>query len=128
MAKNETKNTGPSAPNPKADEIMAAGEANGDVSAVRRISPLRKGNKVFIRTETHYFVGQVAAWDDDELVLVNATWVADTGMFDKCLNEGQMNEYEPYPKDTGGLVSVSRGCVVDITPWIHELPTKSKRS
>jgi hypothetical protein len=91
-----------------------------------RFSPLRKGNNVFIRTVTHYYTGKVIDVTDDEIVLGEAAWIADTGRFSQALAEGTMNEVEPYPDKTGGLVAIARGCLIDCAPWIHKLPRKSK--
>ena len=77
------------------------------------------GANVLVRTVTHYHVGQLVAADGDWLVLDGAAWVADTGRFSAALNHGTLSEAEPFPD----RVLVSRGAVVDLTAWRHDLPT-----
>lgn len=86
--------------------------------------------KVFIRTVTHYFVGELV--EDSEaprfgpgfLYLRHCSWVADTGRFHAALASGTLPEVEPYPAED--VVSVNLGAIVDIAPWNHKLPTKVK--
>lgn len=81
-------------------------------------SPLAVGNAVMIRTVTHYYTGRIVALSRDEIVLAEAAWIADTGRYSVALETGTLSEVEPYP----GLVSVSRGAVVDACAWAHPLP------
>lgn len=85
-------------------------------------SPIRLGNTVFIRTVTNCYVGRITLVDDEEIVLDNAAWVADTGRFHVALRDGVLNEIEPYV----GPVSVSRGSLVDCCDWRHVLPKAAK--
>lgn len=85
-------------------------------------SPLQIGNKVFIRTVTNYYTGQVVDITADEVVLEKAAWIADTGRFSEALKTGTLNEVEPFP----GAVSLGRGSIVDTTIWSHELPVTVK--
>ena len=87
-------------------------------------SPLRVGNKVFIRAVTHYLTGEVVIVNRDEIVLRNAAWIADTGRWSEALRSGTLSEVEPYPDDL--LVCVGRGAVVDYCDWHHELPRVTK--
>jgi len=84
-------------------------------------SPIRVGNKVLIRTVTHYHTGLIADIQSKpvpHLVLVNASWVSDTGRFNKALMESKLNEVEPFPCP----VAVLLGAGVDITDWTGTLP------
>ena len=81
-------------------------------------SPITIGNSVLIRTVTYFYTGRIVSVDRDEIVLKDAAWVAETGRFSNALTTGALGEVEPYPD----LVSVSRGAVVDVTIWAHDLP------
>jgi hypothetical protein len=80
------------------------------------------GQKVFIRTVTNYYLGVVHRVTPTTVVLSSASWVADTGRFSDMLKTGVINEVEPYVDK----VHVSRGAIVDHTPWQHSLPTEQK--
>jgi hypothetical protein len=82
---------------------------------------LDPGRKIFIRTVTHYYVGEIGGW----VVMKNCSWVADTGHFGKAMEEGKFSEVEAYPTDT--LVSVNLGAVVDISDWEDHDLTELKR-
>lgn len=79
--------------------------------------PFKVGDKVFIRTVTIYYTGEICAYGDGWITLNTVAWIADTGRFHEFLTEGKCNEYEGFP-DT---VSVPTGSVIDITPWRHAL-------
>jgi len=80
------------------------------------------GEKVFIRTVTHYYVGLVEAVTATTVMLSNASWVADTGRFNGMLTTGEINELEPFVFP----VHVARGAIVDHTSWPHDLPREQK--
>lgn len=87
--------------------------------------PLKKGSKVFIRTVTSYYTGEVIEVNEHEITLVNAAWIADTGRFSQAMQTGEFNEVEPYP-DTHE-VSINRGSITDIVRnWPHPLPRLQK--
>jgi hypothetical protein len=77
------------------------------------------GQSYFIRTVTHYLVGQLKAVDEHELVLLYAAWVASTGRFNRFLATGIVEECEPFPD---GQVLVGRGAIIDACRWPHTLP------
>lgn len=81
-------------------------------------TPIRVGNAVLIRSVTHYYTGRIVAVTRDEIVLVDAAWIADTGRFSEALRSGVFSEVEPYI----GAVAVGRGAVCDVTDWTHPLP------
>jgi len=87
-------------------------------------SPLRIGNKVFIRAVTHYLTGEIVAVSRDEVLLVSAAWIADTGRWFQALSTGVLNEVEPYPD--GLVVGMGRGAIVDYCDWKHDLPRAQK--
>jgi len=80
------------------------------------------GQKYLVRCVTHYQVGELVSVNDKEIVLENASWVADTGRFHDALANGEMSEVEPFT----GPVLVNRGAIVDATIWNHDLPTQQK--
>ena len=80
------------------------------------------GKNYFIRTVTMHLVGRLVEIDDKEIILSEASWVADSGRFNNALKTGDLNEVEPFI-DT---VIVNRGAVVDATEWRHVLPTEVK--
>jgi hypothetical protein len=80
------------------------------------------GQQYLIRCVTHYYVGRLDAVTDTDLVLTNACWVADTGRFYNALKGEAMNELEPFIDQ----VIISRGSIVDATPYRHKLPRDQK--
>ncbi len=82
---------------------------------------LKVGAKVFIRTVTHYYTGEITLITSDAIVLKDAAWVADTERFGLTLSTGKLNEVEPYPDG----VEVARGSIVDVCRWNHALPREA---
>ena len=85
-------------------------------------SPYIVGEKYFIRTATYHHVGRLSAIYENELVLSEASWVADSGRFNNALVSGELNEVEPFVNP----VIIARGGIIDVTVWDGELPTKVK--
>ena len=85
---------------------------------------LKVGRRVFIRTVTHYHVGEVASLTKSWVVLKDSSWVADTGRFSDALDSGNLAEVEKIPGD--GTCAVSRAAIVDVFSWNHPLPTSTK--
>jgi hypothetical protein len=63
-----------------------------------------------IRTVTMIDTGRLVAVTDNELVLEDAAWIADTGRFSDALRDSDFNEVEPFPP---GRVIVNRKSVID---------------
>ena len=80
------------------------------------------GENYFVRTVTYHHVGRLVAVTDSDLVLEDASWVADSGRFGEAIASGQLSEIERFASD----VIISRGAVVDATRWAHDLPRESK--
>lgn len=78
------------------------------------------GSKYFIRTVTMSQVGEVVAVTKQEIVLKNASWIANTGRFSDTLKSGDFSEIEPFPQ---GKVIVGRGAIIDAVEVIFELPS-----
>ena len=85
-------------------------------------SILAKGKKVFIRTVTHFYTGEVQSVSKEGVVLKSAAWIADTGRFHNFLKDGTVNEVEPFVSP----VFVPFTAMIDATPWLHELPKAQK--
>ena len=86
------------------------------------MNPIKVGNKVFIRTVTHYYTGQIVEVSDSEIVLDDAAWIADTGRWGWALEHGTLSEIEPFCDP----VAINRASIVDMTIWRHALPREVK--
>jgi hypothetical protein len=84
--------------------------------------PFKVGDKIVIRTVTMIDVGRVASIGPDSITLEDGGWIADTGRFGEMLTNGTITEFERAPS----WFLVGRGAVVDIFPWSHAIPEKSK--
>jgi hypothetical protein len=80
------------------------------------------GAKLIIRTVTYHYTGRISFMNEREIVLSDASWVADSGRFSVALETGVLDEVEPYP----GLCSIGRDTIVDASPWNHPLPREMK--
>lgn len=92
--------------------------------AAASLHPYQIGANYFIRTVTHIDVGKLISVGEQELVLVDASWVADTRRYANAIAEGTLDEVEPYPD--GQHVIVGRGSIIDATKWTHALPRTQK--
>ena len=91
----------------------------------QKTHPLEVGSKVFIRTVTSYYTGEIIEVTSEEITLVKAAWIADTGRFAQAMQTGEFSEVEPYPDEH--QVSVSRGSITDLVRnWPHPLPRVQK--
>lgn len=80
------------------------------------------GKKIFIRTVTHHYTGEVVKCNRDWLELKDAAWIADDGRFNNFLKTGSANEIEPFEDN----VRIPIGSVLDVTEWKHALPRAVK--
>lgn len=92
---------------------------------VRQVAshPYEIGKSYFIQTVTHYYTGRLIQVLKDELVLEEASWIADTGRFKDFIQDGKFNEVEPYP---AGKLFIGRGSLVQAFEWNHKLPRDQK--
>jgi hypothetical protein len=81
------------------------------------------GKPVFIRTVTMHYTGRLEAVHEQELVISDAAWIADSGRFADTLRSGDAKEVEPYPD---GKVIVGRGGIIDVSAWATDLPREQK--
>ena len=84
--------------------------------------PWKLGKNYLIRTVTMIQTGRLVAVTQQELVLEDAAWIADTGRFADALKMGIFSEVEPFPD---GQVIVGRGAVIDAVQ-ITALPRDQK--
>jgi len=86
--------------------------------------PYEIGKAYLIRTVTHIDIGIVKYVGDQEIVLSDASWIADTGRYHDALKGGpsKLNEVEPYLDD----VIIGRAAVIDATLWGHKVPREQK--
>ncbi len=73
---------------------------------------MQVGKIYFIRTVTHYFVGELVWVGEKEFVLKDVSWIADTGRFSEFVAEKTVNEVEPFP--IGVPVIIGRGSLCDM--------------
>ena len=101
------------------NSLLAGAPASG-----RDSHPYKLGVNYLIRTVTFYYIGRLVSILPQELVLVDAAWVADTGRFMNALKDGTLAEVEPYPDEEE--VVIGRGSIVDAVRWRHDLPRVQK--
>lgn len=80
------------------------------------------GKNYLIRTVTMIDTGRLVAVTQQELVLEDAAWIADTGRFSDAVKNCAFGEVEPFPS---GKVIIGRGSVIDAI-CINELPRDKK--
>ena len=82
------------------------------------------GEAYFMRTVTHHLTGRLIKVTRNELVLIDAAWIASDGRFADAIEHGTLDEVEPYP--AGEEVIVGRGSLIDAVRWRHPLPRDRK--
>ena len=78
---------------------------------------------VFVRSFPFHYIGVLEAIYPRELVLSKVSWIADSGRWADALQNGELDEVEPYPD---GPVIVPRGNICDVSLWLHQLPREQK--
>ena len=80
------------------------------------------GQKLFVRTVTHHYVGLVAEILEMGVVLTSASWVADDGRFSTCAQGtwDDRSEVEPFPP--AKRVTIYFGGFIDSWVFDGELP------
>ena len=97
-------------------EIQSMGASSSGETA------LEIGKSYLVRGVTTYMLGKLVRITPCELVLDQASWVADTGRLGDAISKGTLGEAE----FVGDGVIVFRGAGADALPWRHGLPTESK--
>ena len=83
------------------------------------------GKNYVIRTVTMTNVGKLVAVGEQELLMEDASWIADSGRWHKFL-KGEFEssvEIEPFPD---GNIIIGRGEIVDAVIWNYPLPRHTK--
>lgn len=84
--------------------------------------PFVPGEKILVRTVTHYLTGKVKEIVGKFIVLTDAAWIADTGRFSEALKTGKLSEVEPVEHD----VRLNSDTIIDAFEWKHSLPRDQK--
>ena len=72
--------------------------------------PYEIGAVYLIRTVTMIDTGRLVRVTEQELVLTEAAWIADTGRFSDALKKCDFGEVEPFPD---GEIIIGRGGIID---------------
>ena len=80
------------------------------------------GANYLIRTVTMIDTGRLVAVTNQELILEDAAWIADTGRFSDAVAKAEFGEVEPFPT---GKIILGRGAVIDAVE-IKLLPRSQK--
>ena len=80
--------------------------------------PWEIGTAYLIRAVTMYYTGRLISVSQQELVLEDAAWIADTGRYSDALKTGKLNEVEPII----GPVIIGRGSIIDGVKWPNNIP------
>ena len=91
-------------------------EQQKEKATVQKSGVWEIGKNYVIRTVTMIDVGKLIEVTDQEIVLENASWIADTGRWNEFLSKGTYSESEPFPN---GKVIIGRGSIVDAIFWKH---------
>ena len=97
-------------------------EKKKEKASVKNIGVWQLGKNYVIRTVTMIQVGKLVNVTNDELVMEDAAWVADTGRWMNFLKDGNPKEVEPFIDP----IIVGRQSIIDATLWKHPLLTKQK--
>lgn len=81
----------------------------------------KKGDKVFIRTLTFHYTGEVVADNGVFINLKNCAWIADSGRFSNAISKGEVNEVEMI-----GEAKILYQNIIDVIEWKHDLPMRTK--
>jgi hypothetical protein len=79
------------------------------------------GAAYLIRTVTMIDTGRLVKCTQQELVLDEAAWIADTGRFSDAIKKAEFGEVEPFP----GIIILGRGSIIDAVK-IHSLPRSQR--
>ena len=72
--------------------------------------PYEIGKPYLIRTVTMIDTGIVVRVTQQEVILTDAAWIADTGRFSDALRKAEFSEVEPFPD---GEVIINRSAIID---------------
>ena len=108
------------------DQIKVIKNLLGGEVVTNKSHPFKIGQNYLFRTVTFILAGRVTAVYDQEIMLDQAAWIADTGRFHDALKNGietlQSAEIKPFINETG----IGRGAIVDFTIYTHKLPQEQQ--
>lgn len=84
----------------------------------------RIGGKYLIRTVTMIYTGVLRQVTNTELIITNASWIAETKRWADTCEKGIFKEVEPYPKDAE--VIINRQALLDMFEVEWNLPREQK--
>ncbi len=82
------------------------------------------GKAYFIRTVTMHLIGKLEAVGEKELLMSQASQIADSGRFHEAIKTGKLDEVEPFKDD----IIIGRGAIVDATEWTLDVPKEVKQN
>ena len=83
---------------------------------------LEKNKPYLFRTVTMIYTGRLLDFNEQEFLIGEACWIAETKRWMDSVLTGEFNEVEPYGKNT---VVIGRGAILDVVE-IPKLPTEQK--
>lgn len=97
--------------------IRQVQQLQGVLGGAQKTHSFKEGKSYLIRCVTHFQLGKIEQVTDTDIILSDASWVADTGRFSEALKTGNLKENEPFFGDC----IVARGAIVDAVEWPHNL-------
>lgn len=94
----------------------------GQLSACH--NPYEIGKNYIVRTVTMIYTGRLVEVGPQELVMVDVSWIPETGRYMQFVEDGAVNECEPYPE--GRRVIIGRGSLLDAVVLEKPLPRSQK--
>lgn len=91
-------------------ERLIGALTRANTAEVNAVSPWEIGANYLIRTVTMIDTGRLVMVTDQELVLEDAAWIAETGRFADAIKKAEFSEVEPFPD---GRVILGRGSIID---------------
>lgn len=85
-------------------------------NGVESLMTFEIGQCYYIETLTKYYVGRVVSFDGCELTLVEASWVASTGLMTDFVRTGKPQNLEV---EVIGDISLPVGMITAKMPWKH---------
>ena len=82
------------------------------------------GKNVIVRTVTMIYTGKLVSVTDSDFILNECSWIPETGRYMDFVENGTVNECEPYPGDL--YVYINRGSLLDMCELRKTLPRSQK--
>ena len=82
------------------------------------------GKNVIVRTVTMIYTGRLISVTDSDFILNECSWIPETGRYMDFVENGNVNECEPYPSELD--VFINRGSLLDMCELKKSLPRSQK--